>query len=137
MTTFRLIGLYLFCSLLTLHAQASGSSSSSGGSYNSRGFENRSAQVDTYYEHGKTIFKNRKSTYPDFSFCIASELDESIATKIKRKNMKFLKETSVQTVAENLVNCDQPDQLALHVLNRDDLIAVIYYLNKRYKLKLD
>ena len=131
--------LFLALSLcFTLNAQASGGGG--GGGYGGGGFSTGTVapqrQTDPVYEHGKAIYKGRVSSYKDISVCILSETDEAGFSKVKSKTIKHLKSTSYNEVAKNLVTCDDKDQLVFNLLSRNDTIALIYYLDKRYKLKL-
>ena len=129
---FRLFALALICLFFSLNTQASGGY---GGGYGG-GNNFPVQQTDPVYEHGKAVFKGRISAYKDIDFCIITTNDELGFAKIKRKTIKHLKKTSYQKVAENLVSCDSTKQLIYQLITREDMAAVIYYLNKRYKLKL-
>ncbi|WP_086931784.1 hypothetical protein [Agarilytica rhodophyticola] len=92
--------------------------------------------TDPAYEYGKALFKGRNKKYKKVKFCTVSEEAESGVTKIKGKTMKPFRKSTYQKVASTLRNCAQPDQAAHQLLTNDDLFALVYYIDKRYRLKL-
>ena len=135
MATLRILTLpLLICLLFAATAQASGGG---GGSYSSGSFPKAKArQTDHTYEHGKAIFHGRAANHKGVNFCVLSTKSKSGFAKVKRKTVKHLKKTSYLRVAENLVTCDDSKQPIQQLLTRGEVNAVVYYLNKRYKLKL-
>lgn len=85
------------------------------------------------YEHGKSLFKGRDQRYGKISFCVqvGDELE-----KVKKKSLQPFAGGSSTVLADNLYNCDTPDQKIQTVFNNVDMTALVYYLNKRNKLKL-
>ncbi len=107
----------------------------SGGDYG--GGVNRSAQqsqVDHAYESGKAFFTGRHSNYRKIKYCFVA--DDGSATKVKSKNIKQFKKQPANDLVSALHRCDEPTQNISQVLKKNELIATVYYLNKRYKLKL-
>lgn len=101
----------------------------SGGSYNSP----QARPVDQTYELGKAIYTGRAKGEPSLEYCIAVEGEK---LPLKRKSVKVFKDSTYNEFANNLYNCEEPDQLVAETLTRDSLLYVVYYLNKRHKLKL-
>ncbi len=94
-----------------------------------------SAPVDARYERGKGLLKGAKAPYKGIKFCISTDNAEKPVQKIKRKLIKTYKSTSANILASKIVTCDD-GKLLLEVMNKTDAINLLYYLNKRFKLKL-
>lgn len=144
---FNIAPLALVALLISSFAVASGG-------YGGSGTTGTVRQTDPVYEHGKAIYKGRIKQYSTFSYCLIAEKPAALATdnndsiadepnidtvsvvKIKSKTIKPYKGVSYQALADQLVNCDKPDQKAFGYLQKKDLVSLVYYLNKRYRLKL-
>lgn len=106
-----------------------------GGGFSGSGVNSRS--VDRLYEAGKSIAKGRNKTYGKLKICVVdTQTEELEKVKIKSKTMKPYKGKTLVELANNLYDCENPEQPIFKVLSRDDMNLVLYYLNKRYKLKL-
>ena len=90
--------------------------------------------VDRTYESGKSIYTGRKKTAPKLSYCL--RVGEEIIP-VKRKSLKQFKGTSFTELSKHLFRCDEPTKSIISELERTDFIHVIYYLDKRYRLKLE
>jgi hypothetical protein len=112
---------------------ASGGGGYRGGGGISGDYSSRS--VDEIYEAGKHIYNGRNKTYEKLKICV---VDEAAAEKVKIKSkiMKTYKGKKLELLAHNLFDCKNPEQKILGLLTPDDMNLVLYYLNKRYKLKL-
>ncbi len=93
----------------------------------------RQRQVDQVYETGKAIFLGRQAGVEKLSYCV--KVDGELKP-IKRKSVKKFKKTTYNELAQNMFNCDQPETKIATQLSRDDFLYVVYYLNKRHRLKL-
>jgi len=91
-------------------------------------------QVDRTYESGKAIYTGRKKTAPKLSYCL--RVGEEMLP-VKRKSLKQFKKTSFTQLSKHLFSCDAPEKSIISQLERTDFIHVIYYLDKRYRLKLE
>ena len=121
---------------MTLFSISTFASGGGGGGYGGGsigGSSSRQIQIDNTYETGKAIFNGRRDSSPKLSYCVTSD-DEVV--KIKSRSLKAYKNTTYDNLAQNLYICDRPDTLVGLELTRDDLLYVLYYLNKRYKLSL-
>ena len=113
---------------------ASGGYSGGGGSFNNRSVTPAPArQIDQTYETGKAIFTGRAKGEPSLEYCIAVEGEK---VPVKRKSIRSYKKSTYNDFANGLYRCDEPDTLIADSLTRDSLLYVVYYLNKRHKLKL-
>lgn len=127
--------IYFFSLLLMASLSwASGSTGGSGGG--GQHYEQR--PVDPVYESGKSIFSGRNKTYGKIKICIADKTNSSAEKlKIKSKTLKPYKGGSYQELANNLYECGTADVLVGSLLSEQDLAYVTYYLDKRFRLKLD
>lgn len=107
----------------------------SGGDYGG-GLERsaQSARVDHTYENGKSLFTGRHSSHRKIKYCFVKE--DGSAQKIKSKNIKQFRKQPTNSLISALHRCDDISQNISQVMNRNELISTVYYLNKRYKLKL-
>ncbi len=103
-----------------------------GGSFGG-GIQSRQRQVDQTYEAGKAIYKGRAKGEPSLEYCIAVDGEK---IPLERKSIKAYKQATYNDFAKGLYRCDQPETLIAESLTRDSLLYVVYYLNKRHKLKL-
>ncbi len=129
-----------FLASVLLLTQASISMASGGysGGSSAGGFGNSSSsrparQVDQTYEVGKAIFKGRQAGEPSLQYCVVADGEK---VPLKRSTVKGYKNTTYDNLANSLYQCDQPEKLVAQGLTRDSLLYVLYYLNKRHKLKL-
>ena len=101
-------------------------------SFDTSVYERKQAVVDPAYESGKAVYNGRKSNVPKLSYCLK---DGEEMVELKRKTIKQFKGSSYSGLAAGLYNCET--SLAVKQdLERQDFIHVLYYLDKRYKLKL-
>ena len=90
-------------------------------------------KTDPAYEIGKSIFKGRRENAPKLNYCIS---DEQNVVELKRKTIKRFKKSTYVDLEKNLYNCDKPDELVSQSLSEYQLTHVLYYLDKRFRLKL-
>ncbi|MGI9319599.1 MAG: hypothetical protein ACR2QW_19880 [bacterium] len=89
--------------------------------------------VDNLYEEGKSYYYARGEGGKRVDYCIRNgdQLD-----KVSRRSLKPFQNTSAAELSAHLCDCEQPDQMIDGQLNDRQISAVIYYLNKRYRLSL-
>lgn len=120
-----------------LMATVAGSAMASGGVFGGGRLPSQQPQiVDPLYDHGKAVYTGKVRKYGKLKYCVTEPGNEKLG-KLKRKTLKPYKNGDIRVFINNLYNCDQPDQLIATVLVRDDLIAVLHYINKRYRLRLN
>lgn len=99
------------------------------------GSEARSGETfDAVYEEGKALLKGRVSGIDKVTYCVATA---DGAIKLKSRSIKLHRGSTSAALAASLVNCDAPDQGIADHLDPPSVRAVLHYLNKRYRLKLD
>ncbi len=128
----QLVSVFSLC-LLSTWVIASGSAGADVGRAFGGGYESR---TDPIYEQGKAVYKGRIKEYGKVKYCLVSAESETGAIKIKRKSMKRYKKQSVQALVNDLRFCEQESGKLTQVLSREHLSYLVYYLNKRYRLKL-
>ena len=130
-STVALVGIFLMGCMATTTAVASGVSG--GGGIGSQTPQPSQRVTDERYEYGKALYLGRLPEAPKLSYCVV--VDEE-ATKLKRRSLKPFRKKSKLELANALVKCEAPDQLALKSLEPGQAAFVIYYLDKRFRLKL-
>lgn len=104
-----------------------------GGSYRQPSSSAPVRKVDQTYEYGKALFQGRISGVEKREFCVDVD-GEKVA--LKRSSVKNYKGGSYQELANALYDCNQPEQKIGLDMSSDNFQFVLYYLNKRYRLKL-
>lgn len=89
--------------------------------------------VDENYEYGKSVFQGRAKGVSKTNYCIDTGTEK---VKLKGKVIKSFKNSTYQKLASKLYDCDNPDTLITEVLGQRNTPYVLYFLSKRYKLKL-
>ena len=107
---------------LSLPTFASGTGGSGGGS------------ADFLYESGKAKIKNTVIDGVRHQYCVKS--DDAV-NRISTSALQPFKFTDAATLKQHIVSCDAPDQTILEQLSRYNAMAVVHYLNKRYRLALN
>ena len=90
--------------------------------------------VDPTYEAGKAIYRGRASNAPKLEYCVKGEAEEMLP--LKGKSVKSFKRATYNEFANALYNCEAPEKRIAQELEREDFLYVLYYLNKRHKLRL-
>lgn len=85
------------------------------------------------YERGKSLFKGRDQRFGKINYCV--QVGDELK-KVNKKSIQSFEGASSKKLADNLYNCDVPDQKIQTVFNNVDMTALVFYLNKRNKLKL-
>jgi len=132
----KLISVFFTAILASSIAFASGSGDygSSGGYGNTSGSTYQPKKVDENYEYGKSLFKNTVQGSEKIKYCLVSEGEP---VKIKSKAIKTFKGKTSTALANAIVNCKDTNKTLSSYLKDNESAYVLYYLNKRYKLKLD
>lgn len=94
---------------------------------------NNVRKVDQIYEVGKAIYSGRLKDTAKLDYCVNTGTE---IVALSRKTIKPYKKKSRQALFENLYNCDNTEKIVAHELGADKVSYLIYYLGKRYKLKL-
>lgn len=103
--------------------------SSGGGSFGSPG----QSKVDKQYELGRSYYKSRQANGKQLKYCVRTG-DE--LKKLSRRSVKQFKKGSVTDFVDSLFSCDDPGSKIADLVPENQGDAILYYLNKRYKLRL-
>ncbi len=90
-------------------------------------------EVDQLYEKGKARYYATNSNGQRTRYCVRKE---NAVESVSRRSLKDFRGTSEAAVKSNLVLCDLPEQNIASTLENDQATALVYYLNKRYRLGL-
>jgi len=90
--------------------------------------------VDEVYEYGKALYLGRAPGATKINYCVNVD---GAPKKLRGRTLRSYKGSKQLDFANALVNCQQPDELALAAVKKEEIAYVLYYLNKRYRLNLD
>ena len=123
----------LIVSLFSFSVVASGTT---GNPYQNRIGGIPQPKTNPVYEKGKKLFAGRTKTYGKVKFCFRDAENKSEVKKVQRSTLKRYKGKKYNDLLATLYQCDNTERAIYQVLKKDDLIAYLYFLNARYKLKL-
>ena len=106
-------------------------SASGGGGFNQSGFS--SQRIDQQYELGKSYYKSRQADGSKLEYCVQTS---DGLKKLSRGSVKAYKRGTVSNFVDNLFNCADPAVKIADAVPADQGDAILYYLNKRFKLRL-
>ena len=106
-------------------------SASGGGGFNQGGFS--SQRIDQQYELGKSYYKSAQADGTRLEYCV--QTGDGLK-KLSRGSVKAFKRGTVSNFVDNLYNCADPSAKIADSVPADQGDAILYYLNKRFKLRL-
>ena len=104
---------------------------SNGGGFNTGA--SSSQRIDQQYELGKSYYKSSQADGTRLEYCVKGN---GGIKKLSRRSVKKFKKGSVDEFVGSLYNCAIPDQKIADVVSDEQGAAILYYLNKRFKLRL-
>ncbi len=104
---------------------------SDGGGFNQGGFSQR--KIDQQYELGKAHYKSGKVDGARLQYCLKTA---DGLKKLSRKSVRPFKRGPASDFVASLYSCDNADLRISEVIDEEQGQAVLYYLNKRFKLRL-
>ena len=121
--------------LMPFAAFASGSVGGGGGYGGGTGGSYQSAPraVDERYEYGKAVFNGRISGIKAYQYCLDIDGEKK---PLKRKTIKAYKKKTQLELANAIYDCERPELLVGQEMAKAEFSFLVYYLNKRYRLKL-
>jgi len=119
------------CLVAGSFAFSTSASASGGGGFNQGGFS--SQRIDQQYELGKSYYKSRQADGSRLEYCV--QTGDGLK-KLSRGSVKAYKRGTVSNFVDNLFNCADPSAKIADVVPDDQGDAILYYLNKRFKLRL-
>lgn len=95
--------------------------------------EGSAVRIDRLYESGKSVYYAKGSGGESVQYCIN---DGGQVERVSRRTLKPFVGSSVDDLTARLVRCDDAENPVSQHLSQDEVDAVMYYLNKRYRLSL-
>jgi len=104
---------------------------SGGGGFDTSGFS--SQRIDQQYELGKSYYSANQPNGSQLQYCVkkGSELN-----KLSRRSVRSFKRGPASAFIDSLYNCNNPNERIADLVADDQGDAILYYLNKRFKLRL-
>ena len=90
-------------------------------------------KVDKQYELGRSYYKARQPDGSKLKYCVKSEKG---LKKLSRKSVRPFKKKLKSQFFESLYSCNKPQNRIVDLIAEGRSDAILYYLNKRYRLKL-
>ena len=104
---------------------------SGGGGFDQSGFSQK--RIDQQYETGKSYFKSRQADGSRLEYCIKSD---SGLKKLSRRSVSAFKRGPASDFVASLYSCADPNLKIADAVPEGQGDAILYYLNKRFKLRL-
>ena len=104
---------------------------SGGGGFDQSGFSQK--RIDQQYETGKSYYKSRQADGSRLEYCVKS--NDSLK-KLSRRSVKKFKKGPASEFVASLYSCADPNLKIAEAVPDDQGDAILYYLNKRFKLRL-
>ena len=95
--------------------------------------EGSTTRVDRLYESGKSVYYAKGSNGESVQYCIN---DGEQSERVSRRTLKPFVGSSVNELTARLVRCDDVERPVSELLDQSEVDAIVYYLNKRYRLSL-
>jgi len=106
-------------------------SASGGGGFNQSGFSQK--QIDQQYELGKSYYKSKQADGTQLEYCVKTE---NSLKKLSRRSVKPFKKGPASEFVASLYSCADENLKIADAVPDDQGEAILYYLNKRFKLRL-
>ena len=120
----------IFLAVVSITLSASVVASGGGGGF-SGGF---TKPVDEYYELGKSYFRSRQANGTQLEYCVLTANDG--LKKLSRRSVKSFRNGPESAFVSRLLDCSEPAVKIVEVVSADQSDAILYYLNKRFELRL-
>ena len=118
-------------------AWASGSyGGNSGGGYRGGDVFSPGSRTDALYERGKALSRGRVRAHRGVELCIV-EAEGAEPREIGFRSLSSFRGGQRADLARHLVVCDAPEVSAREKLGESDEAALVHYLERRYRLRLE
>ena len=117
----------------TASSQASASSANATHAGSASGLQSRLFTNDRNYTRGKSAYLARSEGGAKIKYCV---MVDGEAKKLSRSRLKSFDGGSVDSFMYGLVDCANPENLALAQVDRERIPYVVYYLSQRYQVGL-
>ncbi len=105
-----------------------------GGGYGGSSSSYTPPPVDERYEYGKALFKGRVRNVKSVKLCMDYKGKQK---KMSKKTLKPYKGRNRDEVISKIYVCNSSDTAFTDVFKRSEQLDILYYFNKRYKLKFN
>ena len=105
-----------------------------GGGFDGREDQQKRAPVDEYYELGKTYFNSPQANGSKLEYCVLTA--DIGLKKLSRKSVRSFRNGSESNFTGKLLHCPEPALRIMELVPAEESDAILYYLNKRFKLSL-
>jgi len=106
-------------------------SASGGGGFDQSGFSQK--RIDQLYESGKSFYKSAQADGTRLEYCV--KINDSLK-KLSRRSVKRFKKGPASDFVDSLYSCSDPNLKIAEAVPEGQGEAILYYLNKRFKLRL-
>lgn len=97
------------------------------------GIENETP-VDKYYDLGESYFKSRSADGSRLEYCVLTR--NSGLKKLSRRSVRSFRNGEESVFVDKLLHCDEPAVKIVEIVPDEERDAILYYLDKRFKLRL-
>ena len=95
------------------------------------------SRTDALYEQGKAVFRGRAKSAKGLEVCVLGSDDPADVRAARRQSLLRFRGGSPDALAAALVTCGDESRRIAPRLPRKDLQALVHYLDKRHRLRLD
>ena len=92
------------------------------------------------YILGKSIYQGKGKNVPGLRICLSDYDDEEDAPKavrLTRKALRPFRGRHITALTSRLVDCEAPTSQVALILNRVEFRALVYFMNKKFRLRLE
>ena len=90
--------------------------------------------VDKYFELGESHYKSPLADGSRLEYCVPTA--ESGLKKISRRSVRSFRNGPKSRFVNKLLHCSDPSVKIVEIVPAEETDAILYYLNKRFKLRL-
>ena len=90
--------------------------------------------VDKYFELGESYYKSPLADGSRLEYCVLTA--ETGLKKISRRSVRSFRNGPKSRFVNKLLHCSDPSVKIVEIVPAEETDAILYYLNKRFKLRL-
>jgi len=93
-------------------------------------------EQDPNYVKGRALFLGQ-GREDSVQFCVLASKSDALLEPLNRKTIKALRRLQVKEFVKRLYDCENPKVYALSYFKAEEAGLVVYYLNSKYRLRLE